>query len=160
MSTRAKIASALASVGVLALGWQVGTANGLTLATTTPTTTTTGNNTTTGTTTTTGKTTTTTTTTTAASGLNSGTFTGTTATDRYGSVQVSITVANGKITAVNATANANDNRSQQINSQAIPVLKSETLSAQSVSISTVSGATYTSTAYVTSLQSALDKAAA
>lgn len=146
MSTRAKIASAVASVGVLALGWQVGTANGQSLATTTKTTTTTN----------TGSTKTTT----SASGLKSGTFSGTTATDRYGSVQVSVTVANGKITAVNATANANDNHSQQINSQAIPMLKSETLSAQSASISTVSGATYTSTAYVTSLQSALDQAAA
>lgn len=178
MSTRAQVASALASIGVLALGWQVGTANGQTLVKATPTTTTTTSGTTTTaasasastSSTTTSSTTaasttatgssTGTSTTTAASGLKDGTFTGATSSNRYGSVTVTVTISGGKITTVNATANANDNHSAQINSRAVPVLKSETLSAQSASISSVSGATYTTNSYLSSLQSALDQAAA
>ena len=164
MSTRAQVASALASIGVLTLGWQVGTVNGQTVAATTTTTTsgTSGTSTTStasGTTSTAAKTTTTTTTT-STSSLKDGTFVGASSSNRYGSVQVTITVAGGKITAVNATANANDGHSAQINSRALPTLKSATLSAQSGNISTVSGATYTSVSYQTSLQSALDQAKA
>ena len=40
----------------------------------------------------------------------------------------------------------------------MPILRSEALSAQSAKINTVSGATYTSDGYKTSLQSAIDKA--
>jgi len=47
---------------------------------------------------------------------------------------------------------------ESINAQAIPILKSETLQAQSASINGVSGATITSNAYVQSLQAALAKA--
>jgi len=173
MSTRAQVASALASIGVLTLGWQVGTANGQTVAATTTTTTsgTSGTSTTStasgtsttstasGTTSTAAKTTTTTTTT-STSSLKDGTFVGASSSNRYGSVQVTITVAGGKITAVNATSTANDNKSAQYNARAIPTLKSATLSAQSGNISTVSGATYTSVSYQTSLQSALDQAKA
>ena len=163
MSTRAAIASAVASLGVLALGWQVGTAGGQTVtaapiaATSTGTTTTAAG---TSASTTTKATTSTTTTQASAGGLTDGTFAGAAASNRYGSVQVTITVAGGKFTTDDAAANANDNHSAQINSRAVPVLKSETLAAQGASISTVSGATYTSDAYVTSLQSALDQAAA
>ena len=92
--------------------------------------------------------------------LKDGSYTGTASTNRFGSVQVTIQVSGGAITTVNATANASDSKSRQINSRAIPVLKSETLAAQSADISTVSGATYTSESYLTSLQSALDQAAA
>ena len=174
MSTRAALASAVASLGVLVLGWQVGTAGGqtVTAAPIAATSTATGQTSTTTSTTAAGTTTSTssapaTTTTTAAQaaatstgGLTDGTYTGATATNRYGSVKVTITVSGGKVTAVNATANANDNHSAEINTQAVPVLKSETLAAQSADLSTVSGATYTSDSYVTSLQSALDQAAA
>jgi uncharacterized protein with FMN-binding domain len=48
-------------------------------------------------------------------------------------------------------------KDQQINGYAVPVLTQETLTAQSASIDSVSGATYTSEGYITSLQSALDK---
>ena len=51
-----------------------------------------------------------------------------------------------------------DGRSQRINSDAAPILLQETLSAQSATIDSVSGATYTSDGYVESLQSALDQA--
>ena len=47
--------------------------------------------------------------------------------------------------------------SQQLAAQVIPMLKSEVLAAGSAQINGVSGATYTSQAYATSLQAALDK---
>ena len=49
-------------------------------------------------------------------------------------------------------------KDQQINGYAIPVLNAEAVEAQGSSIQMVSGATYTSDAYITSLQSALDQA--
>ena len=77
----------------------------------------------------------------------------------YGPVQVQVTVANKKITAVTVLRYpTSTGRDQQINSYAIPVLKSETLSAQNANIDMVSGATYTSLGYIKSLQSALDQA--
>jgi uncharacterized protein with FMN-binding domain len=47
--------------------------------------------------------------------------------------------------------------SQQICEQAIAILRSEVLSAQSATIDGVSGATFTSEAYAQSLQAALDQ---
>ncbi len=87
------------------------------------------------------------------------TVTGTVADTIYGPVEVQITVKNGKVTAAQAVQYPQDSpRDQQINSYAIPVLNQEAVSASSASIDAVSGATYTSGGYVTSLQSALDKA--
>lgn len=78
---------------------------------------------------------------------------------RYGVVQVQVTVTGTKITNASfAQLTAYDGRSQEINSQAAPILLQETLSAQSAQIDTVSGASYTSDGYVQSLQSALDQA--
>ncbi|MFE2420175.1 FMN-binding protein [Streptomyces hokutonensis] len=87
------------------------------------------------------------------------TVTGDTVQTRWGPVQVKITVKNGKITDVTAVQYPSDNpRDQEINSYALPQLKSEALAAQSAKIDTVSGATYTSDGYRQSLQSALDSA--
>jgi uncharacterized protein with FMN-binding domain len=87
------------------------------------------------------------------------TVTGTAADTIYGPVQVQITVKDGKVTAAQAVQYPQGSpRDQQINSYAIPVLNQEAVSASSASIDAVSGATYTSGGYVTSLQSALDKA--
>ena len=87
------------------------------------------------------------------------TVTGAVASTRWGPVQVPITVADGKITAVDVpqypTGNGKD---RQINASALPILTKETLSAQSANIDMVSGATVTSEGYVQSLQSALDQA--
>jgi uncharacterized protein with FMN-binding domain len=47
--------------------------------------------------------------------------------------------------------------SQQISEQAIPMLRAEVLQAQSASVNGISGATFTSQAYVQSLQAALNK---
>ncbi|MFI6549900.1 FMN-binding protein [Streptomyces prunicolor] len=87
------------------------------------------------------------------------TVTGETAQTRWGPVQVKITVKSGKLTDVAVVQSPSDNpRDQEINSYALPELKSEALAAQSASIDTVSGATYTSDGYRQSLQSALDSA--
>jgi uncharacterized protein with FMN-binding domain len=51
-----------------------------------------------------------------------------------------------------------DQRSRSIDDQAAPLLKSETLQAQSVQINTISGATETSDGYIQSLQGALTAA--
>jgi uncharacterized protein with FMN-binding domain len=89
----------------------------------------------------------------------SGTFTGGTFQNRFGPVQVQITVENGKITAAKALQYPNgDFRSSSISQQAIPYLVQETLQAQSANIQGVGGASYTSYGWYQSLQSALAKA--
>ena len=94
----------------------------------------------------------------AASGVT-GTFDGNTASTRWGPVQVRIVVKDGKIVAASALQSPDgDSRSRSISDQAIPYLVQETLAAQSAQISGVSGASYTSNGWFTSLQSALKKA--
>ncbi|MDY7541460.1 MULTISPECIES: FMN-binding protein [unclassified Cryobacterium] len=88
-----------------------------------------------------------------------GTFTGSSVRTPYGPVQVSVTIANGTITEVTALQLTNDGgRSVAISAQAAPILRSEVLSAQSAKVSNVSGATYTTRGYLTSVQAALDTA--
>jgi uncharacterized protein with FMN-binding domain len=88
-----------------------------------------------------------------------GTFTGDSVMTRWGAVQVEITVADGKITAVQAVEYPQENpRDRQINAYALPVLAQEVTQAQSAQIDVVSGATVTSDGYIQSLQSALDQA--
>jgi uncharacterized protein with FMN-binding domain len=84
---------------------------------------------------------------------------GTSVDTRYGPVQVQLHVRGGRI--VSATAidyPQGSGRDRQINGLAIPVLQQETVAAQSARIDTVSGATFTSDGYRTSLQAALDAA--
>ena len=99
-------------------------------------------------------------------------FAGSTASvDRWGELQVRITVrktttitgskrkVTRRITAVSVPVYPNHtDRSVFINSQAIPILRSETLRAQSAAVDLVSGASDTSDAYVQSLQAAILKA--
>ena len=87
----------------------------------------------------------------------SGTFTGDPYTMRYGTVQVKITINNGKITDAIAVQ-APSGRDQRYTDMAIPVMRQKTLSAQSSNITSVSGASYTAYAWYISLQSALSKA--
>jgi uncharacterized protein with FMN-binding domain len=88
-----------------------------------------------------------------------GPVTGITAQTQYGPVQVRITLTGSKITGATAVQYPNEAaRSRDINSTAVPKLNQETLAAQSANIDSVSGATYTSTGYKQSLQSALDQA--
>ena len=87
------------------------------------------------------------------------TYTGSSAQTRWGDVQVRITVAGGKITAVDVPVYPSGNqRDQEINDYALPELKKETLAAQNADVDTISGATVTSDGYLQSLQSALDAA--
>lgn len=91
--------------------------------------------------------------------LNDGSYTGAASQTRYGAVQVAITVSGGQISDVQVPVYPSESgRDRSINSRAVPVLVQETLSAQSASIHMVSGATYTSTGYLASLQSAIDAA--
>ncbi|MFF9768253.1 FMN-binding protein [Streptomyces sp. NPDC014636] len=88
------------------------------------------------------------------------TITGDTVQTRWGPVQVRVEITDGRLTEVTAVDYPRDNpRDQEINSYAIPQLRREALAAQSADIDMVSGATYTSTGYQQSLQSALDSAA-
>jgi len=89
-----------------------------------------------------------------ASASTSGTFTGPAVYVNYGTVQVKITVTNGKITdavAVQAPSGKNDRYTRM----AVPVLKQQTLAAQSANIQGASGASYTSYGWYKSLQGAL-----
>lgn len=75
----------------------------------------------------------------------------------YGQLAVKVTAKGGRIESISIpTLQVADQYSGQIASQVIPMLNSEVLSAQSAQINSVSGATYTAQAYVTSLQAALD----
>jgi uncharacterized protein with FMN-binding domain len=87
------------------------------------------------------------------------TVTGTVANTQYGPMQVQVTLAGAKITKATVLQRTNDGaESDQIDATAIPQLTSETLAAQSARVDAVSGASYTSSGYIQSLQSALDKA--
>lgn len=88
-----------------------------------------------------------------------GTFTGEIVQTRFGSVEVQITVKAGTITDVTALQLTDEDRkSAQISKRAAPLLRAEVLKAQSANVQTISGATVTSEAYLTSLQAALDAA--
>ncbi|MGA2527846.1 MAG: FMN-binding protein [Acidimicrobiales bacterium] len=77
---------------------------------------------------------------------------------RYGELELEVTVTGTKITRIEPVIDtAYDARSYQVNSFAEPQLDSQALAAQSANINGVSGATFTSQAYVQSLQAALDK---
>lgn len=171
--TRGVVIGALSSVAVLAIGWQLGgqpaqvAASGTTAGTHSGTTSGTSGTSATGPTGTGGTTATAPATAAPSAGGGSatggssasGTFTGTAAETRYGPVQVRVTVSGGKLTDVQALQLTNrDGRSVAISQQAAPILRQEALQAQSARIQAVSGATYTSEGYTTSLQSALDQA--
>ncbi len=87
------------------------------------------------------------------------TVTGSVAQTQWGPVQVQLTVRSGSITKVSILQYPNGNgRDVEIANYSLPILIKETLSSQSANIDMVSGATYTSTGYLQSLQSALDQA--
>ncbi|GEM_PF-1004000 len=91
-------------------------------------------------------------------GALSSSFAGTAVNEPFGTVQTTITVTRGRITSVTASAPMGNQMSAAINQQAIPILRNETLQAQSANVNLVSGATVTSEAYVQSLQAALSRA--
>ena len=89
--------------------------------------------------------------------IKDGTYTGPVINVNYGNVQVKITVSNGKITdavAVKAPKGKND----RYTNMAVPILKAQTLQAQSANIQGASGASYTSYGWFKSLQGAMAQA--
>jgi len=77
----------------------------------------------------------------------------------YGPEQVQLTTKASAITDVNVLQYPHSSsQDQQISSYALPILVQATLDAQSADVDMVSGATYTSSGYLESLQAALDEA--
>jgi uncharacterized protein with FMN-binding domain len=89
--------------------------------------------------------------------FKNGTYKGKAVQNPYGTVQVTIKVSGGKIASANATY-PKTGFSGTINPAAVTKLGQEALKAQSAEVDTVSGATFTSQSYVTSLQAAVDAA--
>jgi uncharacterized protein with FMN-binding domain len=93
------------------------------------------------------------------SGSATKTVTGSVAQTQWGPVQVQLSVNNGSITKVTVLQYPNGNsRDVELANYSLPTLIRETIQSQSAQIDMVSGATYTSTGYIQSLQSALDQA--
>ena len=89
----------------------------------------------------------------------SGTFDGASVGTRYGNYQVAITVAAGKITNVAMLQSGNsDGTSQQISGYALPQLISSVLQQQKANVGYVSGASYTTQGFESSVQSAMKAA--
>ena len=79
---------------------------------------------------------------------------------QFGVVQVAVTVEGGQIVDVQALRMPDgDRHSAWISQQVEPMLRQSALAVDSANIDIVSGATFTSTAYAYSLQSALDQLA-
>jgi len=88
-----------------------------------------------------------------------GTYTGSVADAYYGNVQVSVTISGGKITNVKFLQYPDTHStSVVINQQAMPYLQQEAIQAQSPNVQLISGATFTSQAFVQSMQAALSQA--
>jgi uncharacterized protein with FMN-binding domain len=86
------------------------------------------------------------------------TVTGDDVPNRYGDVQVAVAFNGTQIVDVKALQMPFDRaRSQDISTQAAPLLHDEVIQAQSAQIDTIGGATYTSDSYAQSVQSAIDK---
>ncbi|WP_221335258.1 FMN-binding protein [Streptomyces sp. EAS-AB2608] len=86
------------------------------------------------------------------------TVTGEAVQTQYGPVQVRITVGAGKITKAEAVQAPKGGLSGQKTQLAVPRLNQAAVAAGTADIDAVSGATYTSSGYRQSLQSALDRA--
>ena len=159
MRTRAAVSAALASAGILIAGWQSGvhiadTSSAVASAATGTTGTGTDDSTASS-----GSSGAGTTGTTGASAKAVGTYAGSVVQTRFASVQVQITVQAGKITDVTALQLTDaERKSVQISNRAAPLLRDEVLQSQSADVQTISGATVTSDAYLSSLQAALDAA--
>lgn len=97
-------------------------------------------------------------TTTGTVGAATRTLIGAVAHTRWGPVQVSVVLTGSSVTQVQVLQSPSGNgRDAEIGAYALPLLKAQTLQLQSADVDVVSGATYTSEGYRTSLQSALDQ---
>ncbi len=90
-----------------------------------------------------------------------GSYTGTIADAQWGYVQVRAIISQGRITSVQFLQFPSDrSRSVRINQYADPALITEAIQAQSAHVDVVTGATYSSEAFMQSLSSALAQAGA
>jgi uncharacterized protein with FMN-binding domain len=88
-----------------------------------------------------------------------GTYAGVADQNRWGVVQVQAVFSGGQLSDVQILSYPDrDRRSIRINQYALPILIGDSVQSGSANINGVSGATYTSRSYVTSLQSAIDAA--
>lgn len=88
-----------------------------------------------------------------------GVYTGSTEDVFYGNIQVRATVSSGKLTDIEFLQYPNDRQTSiMINSQAMPILKQEAITAQSSQVDIVSGATDSSVGFRRSLANALAQA--
>ena len=97
---------------------------------------------------------------TASGAFKDGTYDGGGADAHWGTVEVQAVITNGQISNVVFVQYPNHrNRSQEINSSAMPMLTQEAIQAQDSNVDIVSGATDTSEAFIQSLSAALQQAA-
>jgi len=90
-----------------------------------------------------------------------GTYVGSVTDAYYGSMQVEAVISGGRLSTVKVLQYPSDRRtSVEINQQALPMLITEAVSAQSANIDAISGASASSPAFIQSLSSALAKAKA
>ena len=90
-----------------------------------------------------------------------GSFTGASFDAYYGQVQVQVNIQGGQIISVDVLDYPrHSGTSRAINRQALPMLESAVIQAQSTRINAVSGASLTSNAYLRSLKGALKQAGA
>lgn len=92
-------------------------------------------------------------------GPKSGTYSGSAAVKggRYGTLSMSVTISGGKIASISASEDGGETNCYH---NACNTLKPEALRAQSANIASVSGATYSSEAFKTTLQAILNSAKA
>jgi uncharacterized protein with FMN-binding domain len=95
-----------------------------------------------------------------ADAFHDGTFTGAGFAASGGDIVVTVTVAGGRITNVEATYPDEADMSGDINREHVPELIESTIAAQSANISNITGATVSSTAFRNSLQDALNQSLA
>lgn len=89
-----------------------------------------------------------------------GVYAGAAVDEPWGTFQVQAVVSGGRLTDVVIVSAPTDGHSSRINDQAVPILTEAVIAAQSADVDMISGATWTSRSYATSLQAALDAAAA
>jgi hypothetical protein len=84
---------------------------------------------------------------------------GSVVTTKYGTVQVrAVFVGPQLVDVIALKLTDSGTKSVELSAAAAPILREAVLAAQSTAVDTVSGATYTSDAYLTSLQAAIDSA--
>lgn len=96
--------------------------------------------------------------TTRAAPSSSATYSGSVFSTPFGPIQLEATITDGVITDINWLALPHDRHSASINNRAAPALVEEALAAQSATVDSISGASWTSEGFRYSLQSILDEA--